>query len=95
MSEVVHALPEDIDHTALAKLLIQPCEKLTARRAISVEQERLGHVRLSCVEKPAQLDEIDAYAAVIVLRVPQQPSCPAGDGSRFGCLAGYDESSAR
>jgi hypothetical protein len=66
---------------ALRNLSLQPSKKLAAHRAVLVELEGRGRLRLRFAEEGRELGEVDAVLAVVVLGCPAVPTDAVGRGS--------------
>ena len=64
---VLDAVPEDVDRAALRDLALKAGEELAAGRAVLVEAEGGRGVGLGGVEEGAELDEVYAVLAVVVV----------------------------
>ena len=80
---VLDAVAENIDGAALRDLALQAGEELATGGAVLVESESGGRVGLGGVEEGAQLDEIDAVLAVVVVMVAGGPADAAVAGGWF------------
>ena len=91
---VLDAVPEDFDRAAFGDLALETGEELAAGGAVFVEAEGGGGVGLGGVEKGAELDEVDAVFAVVVVMVAGGPADAAvgaggfADGAVRGGVAG-------
>ena len=64
---VLDAVAEDFDGAAFGDLALEAGEELAAGGAVFVEAEGGGCVGLGGVEERAELDEVDAVLAVVVV----------------------------
>ena len=67
---------------ALRDLALQPREKAAPRRPVVASDSVSSRSFCVAMSEAAQLDEIDAVVAVVVLRVAEQPASTAGDRDR-------------
>ena len=74
---VLDAVPKDIDGAAFGDLALEAGEALAAGGAVFVEAEGGGGVGLGGVEEGAELDEVDAVFAVVVVMVAGGPAYAA------------------
>jgi hypothetical protein len=88
---VADALAQHLHHASLADLLLQASQELPACGPIHADLHGFGHGGLGSFEKALQLHQIEAEVAVVVARIPQQPtgttthrhSCGGGLVGRF------------
>ena len=96
---VLDAVPEDIDGATLGDLALEAGEELAAGGAVLVEAEGGGGVGLGGVEEGAELDEVDAVLAVVVVVVAGGPvDAAVGAGGvrrRCGRMGGSQGSPVR
>ena len=91
---VLDAVAEDFDGAAFGDLALEAREELAAGGAGFVEAEGGGGVGLGGVEEGAELGEVDAVLAVVVVVVAGGPAdaavCAGGfaDGAAGGGIAG-------
>ena len=63
---------------------ISPCSRARKLRRVGpsvAERERVEEILLRRQHEAAELDEVDAVVAVVVVRIAEQPAGAAGDGS--------------
>ena len=80
---VLDPVAQDIDGAALADLALEAGEKLAACGAVFVEADSGSGVRLGGVEEGAELDQVDAVLAVVVVMVAGGPADAAVRGRTF------------
>ena len=80
---VLDAVAEDGDGAAFGDLALEAGEELAAGGAVLVEAEGGGGVGLGGVEEGAELDEVDAVLAVVVVMVAGGPADAAVGGGGF------------
>ena len=91
---VLHAVAEDVDGAVFGDLALEAGEELAAGGTVFVEAEGGGGVGLGGVEEGAELDEVDAVLAVVVVVVAGGPAYAAvgagwfADGAAGGGIAG-------
>ena len=74
---VLDPVAQDVDRAALADLPLEAGEKLAAGWAVFVEADSGSGVRLGGVEEGAELDQVDAVLAVVVVMIAgDQPTPP-------------------
>ena len=94
MGAVFDAVAEDGDGAVFGDLALEAGEELSAGGAVLVEAEGGGGVGLGGVEKGAELDEVDAVLAVVIVMVAGGPAGAAvgaggfADGAAGGRVAG-------
>ena len=94
MGAVLDAVAEDVDGAAFGDLALEAGEELAAGGAVLVEAEGGGGVGLGREEEGAELDEVDAVLAVVVVVVAGRPAYAAvgaggfADGAVCGRVAG-------
>ena len=80
---MLDAVAEDIDGAAIGDLALKADEELAAGGAVLVEAEGGGGVGLGGVEEGAELDEVDAVLAVVVVVVAGGPAYAAVGAGGF------------
>ena len=71
---VLDAVAQHVDDAALADLALQAGQELAPRRAVLVEVERLGRLGLGGLQEGAELRQVDAVLAVVVLGLAADPA---------------------
>ena len=79
---VLEAVPQHVDGAVLADLPLEPGQELAPGRAVGLQLEGLGDLRLSGHEEAPELHQVYAVARVVVPRATQQPPRAAGHRSR-------------
>ena len=86
--EVVRAVPDAVaqhlDRAPLGNLALQPRQELAPRRAVLVQRQGLGRLRLGVAQEGGELGEIDAPLAVVVEATATAPAHPAVARRRLG-----------
>ena len=77
MRAMLDAVAQNVDHAALADLALQAGEELATSRAVGVERQRFDERFLGSQEKAAQLHQVDAVLAVVVVRIAENPASAA------------------
>ena len=80
---VLDSVPEYVDGAALVDLALEAGEELAAGGAVLAEAESGGGVGSGGLEEGAELNEVDAVFAVIVVVVAGRPADAAVAGGRL------------
>ena len=94
MRAVFEAVAEHFHDAALRNLALQSGEEAASSRAVFGKVQRFGDAGLGCAQEGAELGEVNAVLAVVVVRVPTGPADSAvargrlGDRVRGGRIAG-------
>ena len=83
MRAMLDAVTKDIDGSALVDLALEAREKLAARGTVLVKAEGRGNVGLCCVQEGAELNEVYAVFAVVVVVIARGPAEAASGRTRF------------
>ena len=83
----LHAVAQHVDGAALGDLALEPRQELAPRRAVLVQRERFGGLRLRVVQEGGELDAIDAELAVVVVGISAAPADAAVGGACLRNLA--------
>lgn len=71
---VADARTQNIDCAAPGDFALQPGEELAPGRTVLVERERIGGIRLGLAQEGAELREIDAILAIVVMMIAAAPT---------------------
>ena len=87
MRPVLDPVAQHVDHAALGDLALQAGQELAPRRAVLAEVERLCDFRLRRLEEGAELGQIHAVLAIVVLGVSVKPARTPVGRRRLGDTA--------
>ena len=80
---VLDAVAQHVDGAALGDLPLQAGQELASRRAVLVQRQGFGDLRLGGVQEGGELDAIDAVLAVVVVGIAAAPADAAVGRARL------------